>query len=146
MMTAGRRERLRRVVVAGAVFIIFMHVVAYWMVGRYADAAPDKPTLIAITASVLLSWLLMVSQAMESMTRAFYARSDLDLILASPAAAQQALRRPHRHGGAGDGDDGDAARGAVHRRADRARRLALARRLRTDRRHGRRRDGARGRR
>ena len=31
----------------------------------------------------------MVSQAMESMTRAFYSRSDLDLILASPVAAQK---------------------------------------------------------
>jgi ABC-2 type transport system permease protein len=31
----------------------------------------------------------MVSQAMESMTRAFYARSDLDLILASPVAADK---------------------------------------------------------
>jgi ABC-2 type transport system permease protein len=85
MMTAGHRERLRRVIVAGVVFAVFMHVVAYWMVGRFADATPDKPTLVAITASILLSWLLMVSQAMESMTRAFYARSDLDLILASPA-------------------------------------------------------------
>jgi ABC-2 type transport system permease protein len=31
----------------------------------------------------------MISQAMESMTRAFYSRSDLDLILASPVAAQR---------------------------------------------------------
>jgi ABC-2 type transport system permease protein len=38
---------------------------------------------------VLLSWLLMVSQAMESTTRAFYARSDLDLIVASPVAAER---------------------------------------------------------
>ena len=59
MMTAGRRERLRRVVIAIVAFVIFMHLVAYWMVGRYADAAPDKQTLVAITASVLLSWLLM---------------------------------------------------------------------------------------
>ena len=86
MMTAGRRERLPRVVVAIAVFFIFMHFVAYWTVGRYASALPDKPTLVAISTSVLLSWLLMISQAMESITRAFYSRSDLDLILASPAA------------------------------------------------------------
>src|SRR6202021_4074373 len=45
------------------------------------------PTRLTITATVLLSWLLMISQAMESMTRAFYSRSDLDLILASPVAA-----------------------------------------------------------
>jgi ABC-2 type transport system permease protein len=89
MITAGRRERLRRVVIAIFVFAIFMHFVAYWMVGRYADAAIDKSMLITITASVLLSWLLMVSQAMESMTRAFYSRSDLDLILASPVVAQR---------------------------------------------------------
>ena len=36
-----------------------------------------------------LSWSLMASQAMELVTRAFYARSDLDLILSSPAAAQK---------------------------------------------------------
>ena len=89
MITAGRRERLRRVVIAILAFAVFMHFVAYWMVGRYADAPIDKPMLVTITASVLLSWLLMISQAMESMTRAFYARSDLDLILASPVAAQR---------------------------------------------------------
>jgi ABC-2 type transport system permease protein len=89
MITAGRRERLRRVVIAILVFAVFMHFVAYWMVGRYADAPVDTSMLVTITASILLSWLLMISQAMESMTRAFYSRSDLDLILASPVAAQR---------------------------------------------------------
>ena len=86
MMTAGRRERLPRALIAIAAFVIFMHFVALWMVGRYADAMPNKATLIAISASVLLSWLLMVSQAMETTTRAFYTRSDLDLILSSPVS------------------------------------------------------------
>ena len=89
MMTAGRRERLRRVIIAIVIFLIFMHFVAYWVVGRYAGVGPDKPTLVAITASILLSWLLMISQAMESTTRAFYSRSDLDLILASPADVEK---------------------------------------------------------
>ncbi len=31
----------------------------------------------------------MLSQAMESVTRAFYARSDLDLILSSPVVARR---------------------------------------------------------
>ena len=75
--------------IAILVFAVFMHFVAYWMVGRYADAPVDTLDAGAITASVLLSWLLMISQAMESMTRAFYSRSDLDLILASPVAAQR---------------------------------------------------------
>jgi ABC-2 type transport system permease protein len=89
MITAGRRERLRRVAIAILVFAIFMHFVAYWMVGPYADAVVDKSVLVTISGSILLSWLLMVSQAMESMTRAFYSRSDLDLILASPVAANK---------------------------------------------------------
>ena len=84
MMTAGRRQRLRTAAAAIGAFVVFMHFVAYWMVGRYAGAAIDKQTLLTVTVSILLSWMLMISQAMESVTRAFYARSDLDLILASP--------------------------------------------------------------
>ena len=65
---------------------------------RYADvgADADKATLVVITGTLLLSWSLMLSQAMESVTRAFYARSDLDLILSSPVVGAQSLRRAHR--------------------------------------------------
>jgi ABC-2 type transport system permease protein len=89
MMTAGKRARRYQVGIGIVAFVIVMHVVAYFVVGGFAAATPDKPMLIAITATLLMSWLLMVSQAMESMTRAFYARSDLDLILASPVAAHE---------------------------------------------------------
>ena len=50
---------------------------------------PTRRLWSRLRGSVLLSWLLMISQAMESTTRAFYSRSDLDLILASPAAAEK---------------------------------------------------------
>src|SRR5271155_2136405 len=89
MMTAGRRARVRSVVIGFVAFVVFMHAVAYFVVGTSANATPDQHTMIVITATLLLSWLLMISQAMESMTHAFYARSDLDLILASPAAAHK---------------------------------------------------------
>jgi ABC-2 type transport system permease protein len=89
MMTAGKRERWRSVAIGLGAFVIFMHAVAYAVVGRFAAATLDKQMLVAITATLLLSWLLMISQAMESMTRAFYARSDLDLILASPVKADK---------------------------------------------------------
>ena len=88
MMTAGRRARRRTIAIGFVAFVIGMHIIAYLAVGGLAFAVLDKPTLIAMTATILLSWLLMVSQAMESMTRAFYSRADLDLILASPVAAQ----------------------------------------------------------
>ncbi|MGC1351075.1 MAG: permease, partial [Xanthobacteraceae bacterium] len=89
MMTAGKRERRRSVAIGFAAFVVGLHVVAYFAVAGFATAMLDKQMLIGITAMILLSWLLMVSQAMESMTRAFYARADLDLILASPVAAQR---------------------------------------------------------
>ena len=89
MMTAGRRQRRRRVAIGIAIFVIVMHAVAYSVVGSFAAAPLDRHMLVGITVTVLLSWLLMVSQAMESMTRAFYARADLDLILASPVASQK---------------------------------------------------------
>ena len=91
LMTAGRRNRARTVAVALIVFAAFMHVFAYWIVAGYADAnvASDTPTLVGLTGTLVLSWSLLLSQAMESVTRAFYARSDLDLILTSPVSARK---------------------------------------------------------
>ncbi len=57
------------------------------MIGRFADLQPplDKWTLIVITASIFRAWALMLCQSIESLTRVFYARADLDLIMSSPA-------------------------------------------------------------
>ena len=86
MMTAGKRGRERVVAVVLVVFIALMHLFAWTMVAHVADigAHPDKAALVGITGCLLLSFSLMLSQAMESVTRAFYARSDLELILSSP--------------------------------------------------------------
>lgn len=91
MLTGGKRRRLRVVVLALVAFAAFMHVVAYAVVGRFAtiEVDADRGTLMVVTGCVVLSWSLMMSQAMESVTRAFYARSDLDLILSSPVAARR---------------------------------------------------------
>jgi ABC-2 type transport system permease protein len=91
MMTAGRRGRERIVAIAVAIFLAFAHLLAWYFVGRYVNVGtePDKPALVVITGTALLSWSLLMSQAMESVTRAFYARSDLDLILSSPSAARK---------------------------------------------------------
>jgi hypothetical protein len=89
MMTAGKASRRRGVALGIAAFVLGMHVVAWFVVEDVASAVVDKHFLIAVSATILLSWLLMVSQAMESITRAFYTRADLDLILASPVAAER---------------------------------------------------------
>ncbi|HVV60469.1 MAG TPA: permease [Pseudolabrys sp.] len=88
LLTAGRRTRLRTAVIGVIAFVAVMHLIAYTLVARYAASGvyPDKPTLVMVTGTMLLSWSLLLSQAMESVTREFYARSDLDLILTSPVS------------------------------------------------------------
>jgi ABC-2 type transport system permease protein len=90
MMTAGRRDRQRTVAIGLVLFVGFMHVVAILALGRSGKVgnSPDLSTLVAVTAGAILSGSAMLSQAMESVTRTFYTRSDLELILSSPARAQ----------------------------------------------------------
>jgi len=85
MMTGGRGKR-RRAVIGLIVFAAVMHLPAYAVIGRYAELQLplDSSTLIVITATIFLAWALMLSQAIESVTRVFYARADLDLIMSSP--------------------------------------------------------------
>ena len=86
MMTGSRGKR-KRAIIALIVFAAIMHLPAYAVIGRFADlqAPLGKPELIVITATIFLAWALMLSQAIESVTRVFYARADLDLIMSSPA-------------------------------------------------------------
>jgi ABC-2 type transport system permease protein len=88
MMTAGRRARLVGVVAGFTVVAVIMHLLAYAVVGRVGDidTAPAKTTLILVTASIVLAWALVLSQAIESVTRVFYTRADLDLVMSSPFA------------------------------------------------------------
>jgi ABC-2 type transport system permease protein len=85
MMTGGRRKQ-KRAVIGLIVFAAIMHLPAYAVIGRFAklQAPLDKPSLIVITSTILLAWALILSQAIESVTRVFYARADLDLIMSSP--------------------------------------------------------------
>ena len=85
MMTGARRKRTRAVI-GLLVLAAFLHLPAYAVIGRFADlqAPLDKPTLIVMPATIFLAWALMLSQAIESVTRVFYARADLDLIMSSP--------------------------------------------------------------
>lgn len=91
MLTGGKTERLRKVAVGVGIFLGVMHVVAFFAVGRLANAAlaDDLTTLIVVTAGILLSGSAVLSQAMESVTRTFYTRSDLELILSSPTEAHR---------------------------------------------------------
>jgi len=90
MLTAGRQRRGRTILAILVAFVLFMHGVAAAMLPRYAGAGDiDKTSLVVITGCVMLAFSLMLSQSLESVTRAFYARFDLDLILSSPTLARR---------------------------------------------------------
>src|SRR5437763_14504289 len=86
IMTAGRRGRKRAALIAVIVFAAIMHLPAYAVIGRFAtlELPLDRSALIVMTAAIFLAWALMLSQAIESVTRVFYARADLDLIMSTP--------------------------------------------------------------
>jgi ABC-2 type transport system permease protein len=89
MMTAGRRTRERVMMAVVGLFAIGLHVLAYSVLApvlKDGVSSSDKMVLLVVAASGLLAFFMMLSQALESVTRAFYTRSDLELILSSPAS------------------------------------------------------------
>ena len=91
MMTAGRPGRERAAATWLLAFIIGLHVIAYLVLNNYGSAGfrPDLTTLIGVTTAILLSGSAMLSQAMENVTRIFYTRSDLELILSAPVESSR---------------------------------------------------------
>ncbi len=91
MMTAGRPTRRVVLIVILAIVAVLLHLMANAIVGPWVTAGVviDKPTLVLVTGTGFLFWTVMLSQALESVTRAYYTRSDLDLILSSPASSRQ---------------------------------------------------------
>ena len=90
MITAGRRRHGRTIAAILVVFAVFMHGVAFLMLPRqFGSGSTDKATLLIVTGCMVLSFSLLLSQSLESVTRAFYARFDLDLILSSPVLARR---------------------------------------------------------
>lgn len=85
MATGGRKARARWVAVGLVAFAALFHLIAHRLVTPHVSGiALDVPTFLVMTGSAFLTFTLMVSQAMESVTRAFYARADLDLLISSP--------------------------------------------------------------
>jgi ABC-2 type transport system permease protein len=91
MMTGGRRRRGVGFAIAVVILAVLFHFMANAVIGQWAadGIAPDKHTLVLVTGGGFLFWTVMLSQALESITRAYYQRSDLDLILSSPASSRK---------------------------------------------------------
>jgi ABC-2 type transport system permease protein len=85
-MIAGRRGRRRAAIIGFVILAALLHLPAWAVIGRYAELSTplDATPRIVISATICLGWALILSQAIESVTRVFYARADLDLIMSSP--------------------------------------------------------------
>lgn len=90
MVSAGQTVRDSALLLGLGVFVLGLHALAYVLVEPFftAGATIDTAAVVLLSGGLMLSFTIMLSQAMETVTRAFYARDDLDLILSSPASAE----------------------------------------------------------
>ena len=90
IMAGGRTTRERLVTAIVLMFALGLHGLAYAILQPILKNGVDVnlPTLVVLSAALLTTFSMMLSQAIEHVTRAFYARADLDLILSSPAPAR----------------------------------------------------------
>ncbi|RYE87688.1 MAG: permease [Hyphomicrobiales bacterium] len=91
MTTGGRKTRG----IVLALFLFGFYAALHWLanvlLGPWiaGGVVADKGTLVMLSGSGILFWTVMLSQTLESVTRAYYSRSDLDLILSSPASSRR---------------------------------------------------------
>ena len=91
MMTGGRRARGVGLAIFVGIGVVVLHLLAYGVVARWAEGGvqSDTQSLVMLTGTGLLFWTVMLSQSLEAVTRVYYGRSDLDLILSSPASSRR---------------------------------------------------------
>ena len=89
MMTGGHHVRLIGWLMGGGLVYGLMLLIAWFSLRPLTEAGltVDKPMLVLISGMGLLFWTVTLSQALEAVTRIYYGRSDLDLILSSPLSA-----------------------------------------------------------
>ncbi len=91
MLTAGSRRRLSTAMTVLVIIGLALHLPAWAIVARFAGDGtnPDKASLVSVSLIVLLYISLLLSQALELVTRTLYARGDLDLVLSSPVSPRR---------------------------------------------------------
>ncbi|MEM1040408.1 MAG: permease [Pseudomonadota bacterium] len=91
MMTGGKPQRRVAACVVVTVIAVGLHMLASHLLSPalVGGVVANKPVLLFVSGGLVMFFSLMFSQAIEAVTRAYYARSDLDLILSSPAPADR---------------------------------------------------------
>jgi ABC-2 type transport system permease protein len=87
---SGKKHNLVRTLIIAVLALGGLHLIAGLTVRPLVAMAeaPDRQSLLLLTAAMAMAWMLMLSQAMESVTRVLYSRGDLDLIFSSPTPAR----------------------------------------------------------
>ncbi len=91
MMSAGKPGREKAVMIFIGIAVLVIHAIAYAIIVPKIQngLVIDKSLMAIVSGSIILTLSLMMSQALELVTRVFYSRSDLDLILSSPTSAKK---------------------------------------------------------
>lgn len=91
MMSAGKPGREKGVMIFIAISVLVIHAIAYAIIvpDIGSGLTIDKSLVTLVSSSIILTLSLMMSQSLELVTRVFYSRSDLDLILSSPTPAKK---------------------------------------------------------
>ncbi|WP_286719309.1 permease [Devosia sp. 63-57] len=91
MLSGGHRVRLLGFALGGIAVYAVIALIAWFAVRPWLDAGAvvDKSTLMLVSGMGFLFWIVTLSQALEAVTRVYYSRSDLDLILSSPASSRR---------------------------------------------------------
>ena len=91
MMSAGKPGREKGVIAFIIIAVLVIHAIAYAIIVPKVQNGLiiDKSLMTIVSGSIILTLSLMMSQALELVTRVFYSRSDLDLILSSPTSAKK---------------------------------------------------------
>ncbi len=90
ILAGGRRRKTISVLTGLTIVVLALHGLAFAVLKPVlSDFTLSTATLVSLTGTLLLSFSMMLSQTLESVTRAFYTRDDFDLILSSPASAKR---------------------------------------------------------
>ncbi len=88
------RGKTTQVAIISALIVIALHGIAYEFVALIPAKAlvnqSESPFALLVASLAIVSlFTMMIAQAMEAVTRAFYVRGDLELILSSPASSRK---------------------------------------------------------
>lgn len=91
MLSGGKRGRLVRFAIFGALVYGVLHLIAWGTLRQWIAPGmeSDKTTLVLVSGMIALFGAVTLSQAIESVTRVYYLRADLDLVLSSPASSRR---------------------------------------------------------